>query len=192
MGVTNVDFQCGDAQHFELEARLYDLIYSRFGVMFFDNPVAAFTRMRGALAKNGRLVFVCWQPIIKNQWISEPLNIVSKYIESAEQPNSEAPGPFSFSEPSKVRETLTKAGFTKIEISAYNCSVNFGERAVDAAHFLTQMGPTASAISSVEPSSKFFTSILNELEQAIAPYLTSKGIMLGAATWIVTARNPLA
>jgi ubiquinone/menaquinone biosynthesis C-methylase UbiE len=189
LGVKNVTFQCGDAQVFELDEGLYDLIYSRLGVMFFDDPVAAFINMRGALDKNGRLVFVCWQPVIENQWISKPLNIISKYIDLPEPTDFNAPGPFSFSEPSKVKDILTKAGFTKIEISAYNCPVNFGDNTVEAAHFLTQMGPAGNAISSAEPSPKILASISSEIEQAIAPYFTTKGIMLGAATWIVTAEN---
>jgi hypothetical protein len=157
--------------------------------MFFDDPVAAFINMRGALDKNGRLVFVCWQPVIENEWISKPLNIVSKYIDLPEQSDFDAPGPFSFSEPSKVIGILTEAGFTKIGISAYNCSVSFGESVIDAAHFLSQMGPTGNAISCAEPSPKILARITNEIEQAVAPNLTEKGIMLGAATWIVTAQN---
>ena len=190
-GIKNVTFQCADAQDFELEAGLYDLVYSRLGVMFFDDPVEAFGNMRGALDKKGRLVFVCWQPVIENQWISRSLNIISKYIDLPEKPDFDSPGPFSFSEPNKVRDILTEAGFTKIEISAYNCSVNIGENATVAAHFLTQMGPAGSAISNAEPNAETLSNISKELQKDIGAYLTPKGIMLGAATWIVTAQNTL-
>lgn len=190
-GVKNVTFQCADAQSLELEAMLYDLVYSRFGVMFFDDPIAAFSNIRSSLDKTGRLAFTCWQSPLDNQWISLPLSIVLKYIPPVEQTDMNAPGPFAFADAQRVSTILNTAGFSNIQVSPYKTPVTFGHNIADAAHALTQLGPAANSITNSELDAETTSKILNDLQWALEPYVTDNGIMLGAATWVVTAENSL-
>ena len=188
-GVKNVTFQCGDAQVFELEEVLYDLIYSRFGVMFFDDPVSAFSNIRSSLDNNGRLVFTSWMSKEDNQWISIVQDVISKYTDLPISPDINAPGPFSLSDPQRIKDILSAVGFSEIHIMPNKPNVNFGNNIADAVNLLTQTGPASSAISSSELSDDIVSNILTDIKEAIKPYETNSGVMLGAATWVVTASN---
>jgi len=159
--------------------------------MFFDDPIAAFSNIRSALDKTGRLAFTCWQSPRDNQWISLPLGIVLKYLSPVEPADKDAPGPFAFADPQRVSTILHSAGFSNIQASPYVSPVTFGHNIADAAYALTQLGPAANAITNSEPDGETISKILNDLQEALVPYVTENGIMLGAATWVVTAKNAL-
>jgi SAM-dependent methyltransferase len=113
----NVDFLCADAATASLE-REYDVLFSRFGVMFFDDPHAAFRNMRGFLKDDGRLSFVCWGPPDQQPWVANLMAIAAKYVELP-PPVPNAPGPFAFGDKDYLVDILEAAGFTDIDITRW-------------------------------------------------------------------------
>ena len=144
----NVDFKCLDAQTHTFSKNTFDAIFSRFGVMFFDDPVAAFKNLRASLRANGRLAFVCWQPVNAIEWISLPLEVVARHIElpppTPAQP--EAPGGFSFGDKNRVVKILSAAGFADIYIESFNTKINIGNNLDEAQTFLTHIGPAGTVL----------------------------------------------
>jgi SAM-dependent methyltransferase len=185
----NITFCHNDVQTYHFESSVFDVVFSRFGVMFFDDPVAAFTNIRKTLKPGGRLAFICWQPAKENEWISLPLDVVKNHISIPAPPEPGQPGPFSFSNKNRVIHILGEADFKEILIEKFTSPLNVGADLDEAVKFLTHMGPTSEAMSQpgVKDINKFH--IKTELRKRLKPYKTENGIILGAATWIVTAQN---
>ena len=140
---TNVDFECADAQIHHFEPSAFDVVFSRFGVMFFDDPVVAFKNLRSALKPGGRVAFISWQTAKNNEWISLSLDVVAKHVPLPAPPDPEEPGPLSFGDPERVKRILVGAGFSGIKIEAVSTPLIVGENLDYAARFLTQMGPAS-------------------------------------------------
>jgi ubiquinone/menaquinone biosynthesis C-methylase UbiE len=168
----------------------FDALFSRFGVMFFDAPVAAFRNLHQCLATSGRLVFVCWQPLELNEWASVPLAAVQALAPNQAMPpllDATKPGPFYFSEPAFIRDVLSQAGFREIEITPHEASSHFGAAATvaEAADYAMLIGPSARFIAETEPELK--PQFHAALTRAFEPYLTAKGVWLPARTFVVAA-----
>lgn len=186
----NISFERADAQCHHFKLMVFDVVFSRFGVMFFDDPAAAFSNIRQALKPEGRLAFVCWQPIKNNKWVRLPLDVVKNHMPLPTPPGSEEPGPFSFGELDRVHRILASAGFSDVEIKKFEAPFNIGADLDEAVTFLTHIGPASSAIEASDVDDTKRARIVTELRDTLAPYKTEHGVILGAATWIVTARNP--
>ena len=125
LGAGNVEFVHADAQVHEFGAARFDAAYSRFGVMFFSDPVAAFANVRRALRPGGALSFVCWQNVSDNEWMLIPGVAVAEVTGSAPPvpappvPDPAGPGPFSLADPARVRAVLGAAGFGSIAITPH-------------------------------------------------------------------------
>lgn len=185
----NVAFDCGDAQVLRFEAAAFDLVFSRFGVMFFDDPVAAFRNLRRALKSGGRLAFICWQPAEANEWIKTSLEVVSRHVPLPAPPDPEEPGPLSFGDPQRVNRILTSSGFSDVAVNSLEMPFTVGANLDQAVAFLTQMGPAGGAIARSGADDTIKSRIAADLRDVIAPNDTELGVAVGAATWIVTARN---
>lgn len=109
-------FQVADASSAELPQGAFDILFSRFGVMFFDDPTAAFAHMRRALRPGGRVAFVCWRGAAENDWVRLPMGALMGIVPPSALPDPEAPGPFSFGDRERVARILTAAGFTDIAL----------------------------------------------------------------------------
>jgi SAM-dependent methyltransferase len=119
--VDNVEFRHADVQSSHLGQAGFDGAFSRFGVMFFADPVAAFTNVDQALKPDGVLSFVCWQPMTSNEWMLVPAQAaVSVLGTPPEMPPLDAPGPFSLSDPNRVRSILDRAGFHHVDIAPHD------------------------------------------------------------------------
>src|SRR5262245_44830547 len=112
----NVVLWNADAQMHTLPPAAFDLVYSRFGVMFFVDPAQAFTNLGRALRPGGRVSFVCWQALELNPWMAVPMAAAAREITFAARPGPEAPGPFSFADPDRVRRVLGKAGLADVTL----------------------------------------------------------------------------
>src|ERR1041385_2284128 len=110
-GLANVELRNADAETHELAPEDFDAVVSRFGVMFFADPVRAFTNLRRALRRNGRLAFVCWQPLAYNPWMAVPTKAAASEIAFPPPPPPHAPGPFAFADADRVERILPEAGF---------------------------------------------------------------------------------
>jgi len=187
----NVDFKCIDAQIYDFGKESFDIIFSRFGVMFFDDPVAAFSNLRASLRSNGRIVFVCWQPVKVIEWISLPLEIISRHIElpPPPPPQPEAPGGFSFGDANRVEKILRSAGYSDINIEPYNTKINIGKSLDEAQTFLTHIGPAGTILDNPDIDSEVRMRFIADLHNTLKAHQTEKGVSLGAATWLVTASN---
>lgn len=183
-GHDNIEFVVADAMVDSI-GRNADGIFSRFGVMFFADATAAFTNMRAALRPGGRLGFVCWKDPGSNLWASMPLGIASKYVDIPFGGAPDAPGPFSFGDPDRVRTILTDAGFSDVDLSGRDQRVKVGTDPEDAANFLLGLNPMTRSLEG-DPKAR----LQAEVEEAFSAWHTDDGVLVPSATWIVTATNP--
>lgn len=117
-GLANVAFIEGDAQTLPLPASAYDVVSSRFGVMFFDDAVTAFTNLANTLKSGGRLAVVCWQELSRNEFVMVPGMAVAQHVALPDLGPPGAPGMFALSDPLGTRSLLADAGFVDVVIHA--------------------------------------------------------------------------
>ncbi|MDP9647283.1 class I SAM-dependent methyltransferase [Paraburkholderia caledonica] len=187
-------FQVADASSAELPEGAFDILFSRFGVMFFDDPTAAFAHMRRALRPGGRVAFVCWRGAAENAWVRLPMGAIKGILPSSAPPDPEAPGPFSFGDRGRVSRILTAAGFTDIAISPFDASVPFGEGGTrdaaidDAVKMTLEVGPLSRVLADQPDDIRARASAA--VRAAFAGLPGERSVMIDGAAWIVTARNP--
>ncbi|WP_313442181.1 class I SAM-dependent methyltransferase [Novosphingobium sp.] len=187
-------FALADAAVAELPHAAFDVLFSRFGVMFFEDPDAAFAHMRKALVPGGRLAFVCWRGTAENDWIRLPMGAIKGMIPASPPPPSEAPGPFSFGDADRVERILCSAGFTQIVLRPFDHPIPFGRGATreaaldDAVAMAFEVGPLSRALADQPQEVRARAAIAVRNAFARRPGDTS--VMIDGAAWIVTARNP--
>jgi len=185
----HVRFAHADAQTHPFERGAFDVLFSRFGVMFFSDPPAAFANLRTALRPGGRLAFACWQSLPQNEWIAVPLMAAAQHITLPAPPAPGAPGPFAFADASRVRSILEAAGFSEVELAADERTlfVGGGGSLDDAVDFLLDaVGPASAALREAGPAAR--PKVAAAVREALAPHATDAGVRMAAAAWIVTAR----
>ncbi len=187
-GLTNVRFEQGDVQVHAFSAAGFDLAMSRFGVMFFEDPVAAFANIGSAIRPGGRLVFLCWQDLARNDWIMVPAGAALSYVPFPDLGPEGAPGPFSLADRDHTRRILTDAGFEGIEIGEITEQMFLGENAADATEFLQGTGMARLLFEGVDEDTerKAIDAVRGLLEDHEQP----EGIWLGSAAWLVAATRP--
>lgn len=182
-----VDFILADATVYPFEPACFDLLVSRFGVMFFAEPVRSFVNLRKALKPNGRLVFICWREPRENPFFMAPLHAVYKHVARLPQPGPEDPGPFSFASEQRVNRILSEAGFSGIAME--RCSLTLDPAVgggLDAAvGSALEIGPAARALAEQPPEVVAAASL--SIREALAPFAMGQTVPLGASIWIVTA-----
>ena len=173
-----------DAQAADLGDGVYDAIFSRFGVMFFSDPVAAFANLRRALKPDGRLTFVCWRPFQENLWMRAPMEAAQPFLPPSPPMDPTAPGPFAFADPDRVRSILSEAGFSDVTLHAFNTSIGGSslEQAVDLAFRVGPLGAFLREQPELAPS------VAGAVKAALSEYDTPAGVLMPAAVWIVTAQ----
>ncbi|MDK1024537.1 MAG: class I SAM-dependent methyltransferase [Gammaproteobacteria bacterium] len=183
----HVDFVLGDALTHAFE-RDYSVLFSRFGVMFFADPVAAFRNLLGAMNESGRLCFICWRPAIENAWISVPMGAAIAHMPPMPQTDPRAPGEFAFSDKDYVAEILDAAGYKEIEIDPVDQALTVGGASdIDQAiEFYEHIGPLARVFSELDEPTRM--KALDAVREAVQPYLSDDGLTLGSACWLVKAR----
>jgi len=183
----NSECRLGDAAELPLQDLKAELIFSRFGVMFFGDPVAAFTNLRRGLQPGGRLRFACWRPIHENPWLHLPIKAVFEHVPPPPKPEPDEPGPFAFSDTARVTRILTEAGFTAPTFTPLDIHVDISGAGSleEAALQSTQMGPAKRALSS--QSEEVRAAAIGSISRALAPYATTAGVILPAAIWLVAA-----
>jgi len=186
--VANVRFAVADAQVDDLGASSYDAVFSRFGVMFFADPVAAFTNILQALRPGGRLAFACWQSVFANEWMLVPGAAVAAVTgELPAMPAPGEPGPFSMAEPGLVEAVLEPAGFTEIEVTESNDTVVVPEADIDTmVKMSTSMGPARVAIQDADDETR--ERLVDAVRTALVERVEHGEVRLSAAAFIVSAR----
>ncbi|MEP1472355.1 MAG: class I SAM-dependent methyltransferase [Halieaceae bacterium] len=183
--VSNLTFGVADASTTTYTAD-HQLAFSRFGVMFFADPVAAFSNIRAALVPGGRLVFICWQSLMVNPWIAIPGGVIQELQPAAAPPDPEAPGPFSLADETCLRETLTSAGFSSVSVDSLERELTLGTTMDEAMLFQTRIGPLSSYMA--EHPGEEGEAAKAKVEAALSPYQNDSGVRMNAATWLVTAQ----
>jgi SAM-dependent methyltransferase len=187
-------FQVADASSAELPEGTFDILFSRFGVMFFDDPTAAFAHMRHALKPGGRVAFVCWRSMAENAWVRLPMGAIKGIVPPAAPPDPQAPGPFSFGDQGRVARILAGAGFADVVIAPFDASIPLGEgrtrdAAIDDALEMTlEIGPLSRALS--DQPDDIRTRASDAVRAAFARCPGERTVMIDGAAWVVTARNP--
>ncbi len=188
-GVTNARFQRADAQTADLGRDRFDVLYSRFGVMFFADPPAAFRNLRRSLKRGGRVAFVCWQPVQRNPWMLLPALAVGRHL-PLPPPDPAAPGPFAFADPARVREVLASGGFSDVAIEGaeFSLAVGGGGDVDRATEFTLEVGPAASALRAANAGPELRQAVVAAVREALAPYERDGGVWMDAALWLVRAQ----
>ncbi|TZG27790.1 class I SAM-dependent methyltransferase [Sphingomonas montanisoli] len=187
------EFRIADASTMTLPVAGFDCLFSRFGVMFFDDPVAAFAHMRSGLKPGGRLAFACWRGAGENDWATLPLRAIEGIVPSAPAASPTAPGPFSFGDPDRVRDILRDAGFDAVEIEPIDHSVVFGEGATgaeavdDALDRAFAVGPLRRALAG--QADLVVVKAAAAVHAAFTRKLVDNRVLIDGAGWIVSARN---
>jgi SAM-dependent methyltransferase len=184
-GISQLSFAEADASGAALPGP-FDLLFSRFGVMFFDDPPAAFAHLRRALTPNGRLAFVCWRARDLNPWVSVPLLAAQDALNLHPKADPVAPGPFAFADKDRLRRILESAGFTGFAAEMFEAPVYLGHDADSAANGVVRMGPVARLVRAAGPER--LPEIVAAAARALAPHVTPQGVAPTGSTWIVTAR----
>jgi SAM-dependent methyltransferase len=184
-GLTNVRFEQCDVQVNAFSPAGFDLAMSRFGVMFFEDPVAAFVNIASAIRLGGRLVFLCWQDLDRNDWIMVPAAGALSYVPFPDLGSEGAPGPFSLADPDRIRRVLTEAGFGGIDVSEIGEQMFLGDNAADATEFLQGTGMARLLFEGVDADTE--RKAIDAVRNALEPHEQPEGIWLGSAAWLVAA-----
>ena len=185
--INNINFILADAQNFQFLTKSYDAIFSRFGIMFFEDPIAAFKNIKKSLKNKGRLTFICWRKRDENDWITLSSNIASNFLELPPNANPKEPGPFAFEDSGYIEEILIKSGWKNITIKNHNQNIIVGETVNITAEFLSRMGPMSVPFENADQYTQ--RKVKEALKECYSKYNTSNGVEFNFSTWIVSAFN---
>jgi SAM-dependent methyltransferase len=189
-GHRQIDLLRADAQSHRFAPGSVDLITSRFGVMFFSDPLAAFANLRTALRADGRLVFVCWTDVDANPWFARPLEVAVRHLGAPEKKDPRAPGPFALAERDYVSEILAGAGYKKIQVERLEVPSHLDLGVEETATFAVHMGPTARLIRErADDQDAVARAVAAEVADAFRPFVTEGGMRFPAVVSRVTVRN---
>lgn len=185
----NTSFKCVDVQTGDIGLNTFTAAFSRFGIMFFEDSVAAFKNINKSLIPGASLCFVCWQSPAKNPWQSLFVEEVKKFIDLPSLP-PRSPGPFAFMENDYVNSILEDSNFGCIEIEGYETEVNMfpGRSLSDSVKDYTSINPVVTKMLK-DSSNEIKERILNSVKEAFLPYFSEKGLIFSSSTWLVRANK---
>jgi SAM-dependent methyltransferase len=183
-----VEFVLADATVHAFASEAFDLLASRFGVMFFADPVLSFANMRRGLRRSGRLAFACWREPRENPFFMTPLQAVYRHVPKMPQVGPEDPGPFAFASQERVKRILSAAGFSEIAMEPCDLALDVAVgRGLDAAvRGALEIGPAARALT--DQPAELVAAATQSIREALTPHLKGQTVPLDAAIWIVTAK----
>ena len=189
LSISNIDFFVKDVQTENLGKNIFSSAYSRFGVMFFDDPFKAFSNILTSLKESGKLTFVCWQSPKLNPWQSLSVQAVREFIDLPSPPKRN-PGPFAFQEKDYVNDILKKAGFKDIQIDDFQREIDmfYGKALEEAAADYLSINPVINEMLK-ESSQEIRKSVSDSLIEAFRPFYNENRLTFPSATWIVSARK---
>jgi SAM-dependent methyltransferase len=184
----SLEFVLADATVYPFESAGFDVLASRFGVMFFADPTLSFANMRKALRPSGRLAFACWREPRENPFFMAPLQAVYKHVPKMPPQGPEDPGPFAFASEARVHRILSEAGFTGIEMEPCNLTLDVAiGRGMDAAvQGALELGPASRALEGHPEEVR--AAAKNSIREALTAFAKGETVPLPASIWIVTAK----
>jgi SAM-dependent methyltransferase len=186
---SNINFVMGDAQVWTLPTASYDHIVSRFGVMFFGDPVAAFTNLRAHLKPGGRFSFICWRAFADNPWMTVPVEAAGQHVPMPLDGDPYAPGPAALADAERTERLLREAGFTEVRIAPNDQDLHIGPGGtLDASvDFAMKMGPVPRMIADADEET--IAKVRAAIREALMAHDGEDGVRLRSATWIVQAKG---
>ncbi|MEA2901863.1 MAG: hypothetical protein QOH36_1750 [Actinomycetota bacterium] len=186
-GITNVEFVQADAQVHPFEEASFDVAFSSFGAMFFNDQVAAFTNIGRALRPGGRLAVMAWQELARNEWLMAFREALAVGRTMGSPPNG-APGPFGLADPDHIRRVLADAGFVDVAVEAIEEPLEFGTDADDAFTFARTMGMVEGMTHDLDEADT--ARALDAVYAVLKSHENPEGVLIGSAAWLITARKP--
>jgi SAM-dependent methyltransferase len=181
----NASFEVHDAASYPFDAAAFDLVFSRFGVMFFGDPVAAFKNLRRALRPTGRLVFVCWRTPMENPWGLVPMRAAAPHLPPMARPGPEDPGQYAFGDRARVERILKEAGFGAPTFRALDDQILMGKTIPDVLDNLGKFGQLARLFADSTPEQ--VAKAKAAIGEALKPHAGPEGVQLAGACWLVSA-----
>ncbi len=186
-GVRNARFERADAQTRAFPAASFDVALSQFGVMFFDDPQAAFTNIAAALRPGGRLAFTCWQEAARQEFLVVPFGAVAAHAALPELPGGSEPGPFSLADPHTIRRLLAGAGFSGIGVEGLEEPLQVGHDIEDVIGYYRSLSVARQMLT--DAGQLATGAAIEALRSALRPYQGRDAVTLRSAAWLVTAQR---
>ncbi|MDN4058458.1 class I SAM-dependent methyltransferase [Massilia sp. YIM B02769] len=179
-----VDFVCADAQHHRFEPGTFDVVVSRFGVMFFDDPVAAFANLRQATRSGGRLHVVVWRSAEENPFMTAAEHAARPLLPGLPVRQTDEAGQFGFAREGRVRDIVTRAGWRDVRMEPVDVPCRFPES--ELIGYLSRMGPVGRALDSVDTVTR--EGVISKVHTAFNAFVSGESVSFRAACWLVSAQ----
>lgn len=179
-------FICADAQTYAFEPARFDCVFSRFGVMFFNDPVRAFANLRRAAKRGARLRFVAWRRAAENPFMTTAESVAAPLLPNLPARDPDAPGQFAFGDQSRVARILEESGWAEITIAPIDVVCTLPESSL--VHYLTRLGPLGQIFP--ETDEKTRARVIAAVRAAFEPYVHGAEVRFEAACWMVGAQTP--
>jgi SAM-dependent methyltransferase len=183
-GLERVEFVQGDAQTHPFAPSSFDVAISRFGTMFFADPVAAFSNVHRALRPGGRLCLATWRPLGDNPWLVLPGAALLGHVASLPS-GEDGPGMFAQSDPAVVSELLTVAGYRDVSLDAVDVTFTLGATIDEAVDYLADTGPARRVLDDIPGDRR--DAALADVRGVLADHIDGRGVRLGGGIWIIQA-----
>jgi SAM-dependent methyltransferase len=178
-------FLRADAQVHAFAPESFDVVVSRFGVMFFDDPVAAFTNLRRASRPGGKLVFHAFRSAAENPFMTTGERAAAPLLPNLPPRRPEGPGQFAFADRARVSQVLELSGWTNVDVRPLDITCSLREH--DLVRYLTWLGPVGVALQQADAATR--TEVVDVMRRAFQPYVQRDEVRFTAACWAVTAQN---
>jgi SAM-dependent methyltransferase len=185
-GISNITFEQADVQSYQFEPHSHDTAISRYGVMFYEDPIAAFTNVHRALKDKGRIAYICWRTPQENIWMSGPTRIAGKILDLPPPPPPGSPGIFGFADRDHVSAIMTRAGFSEISIEPVDLTAVLGDDIEHAVANALKIAPWISALENADAQA--IEDISSQLRDLYRDYQGPNGIEIPSASWVVSAQ----
>ncbi len=183
-GITNATFEVGDAQRHQFDDGAFDVVISRFGLMFFADPVDALTNLRRALRPGGRLVGVAWRAAEDNEWLRIILDALALGRDLS-LPDAGTPGPFGFADDDLTRQWLLDAGFRHVDISRHDVPFRFGDDVDHAAEWVATFGVVRGLTEGLSETDR--VAALDAVRRSLDECATDEGVFAASSCWVIVA-----
>lgn len=190
LGLGDVGFLLADAQDHPFPPQGFDLVASRFGLMFFADPVAAFANMRRGLRPGGRIVFAAWAGPERNPWFALPQGVAAARLGAEAPADPDGPGPMAFRDLDRVRGLLAAAGFTAVDAALAQTELHHPGGVAAVVDLASEVGPTARLLRERAAGEADRQAIAEDLAAALQPFRSPDGVRIPAGINLVSARAP--